>query len=231
MSEYKNKMGQPIGEPVKFDGATYPTEVTLQGQYVKCVPLNIKAHSKALFNNYALDQTGTNWTYLFDGPFERFEDWQTWLEKTCTGSDPFFYCFLDARSDEPIGMGAYLRITPNAGSIEVGHLSFSPKMQGTRMSTEAMFLMMKEAFKLGYRRYEWKCNALNEPSCKAALRLGFQFEGIFRQALVVKGHNRDTAWFSIIDKEWSALEQRFQAWLDPQNFDIQGNQIKRLGEC
>jgi len=134
------------------------------------------------------------------------------------------FAVVDPITDDAIGVAGYLRITPASGSIEVGHLNFSPRLQRTRAATEAMYLMMAHAFELGYRRYEWKCNALNLPSRAAALRLGLSFEGIFRQATVVKGRNRDTAWYAAIDSEWPALRAAFLQWLDPANFDEQGQQ-------
>ena len=138
---------------------------------------------------------------------------------------------MDAVSGQAVGVGGYLRIDPANGAIEVGHLLFSPLMQGTRIATEAMVLLMRRVFdELGYRRYEWKCDALNAPSRRAAERLGFTFEGVFRQAVVVKGRNRDSAWFSILDSEWPALKAAFERWLDPKNFDADGKQRKRLEE-
>lgn len=138
--------------------------------------------------------------------------------------DPLFFAIVDSTSGEAIGVASYLRISPSSGSIEVGHLNFSPKLQRTPAATEAMFLMMRHAFELGYRRYEWKCDSLNDPSRQAALRLGLSFEGIFRQATVRKGRNRDTAWYAAIDKEWPALCTAFDRWLSPSNFDEQGHQ-------
>ena len=144
------------------------------------------------------------------------------------GNDPLFYAILDQATNRAVGVAGYLRIDPRNGSIEVGHLGYSPLLQRTPAATEAMYLMMARAFELGYRRYEWKCDSLNEPSRAAALRLGFVFEGIFRQAVVVKGRNRDTAWFSVIDSEWPALKAAFVNWLAPDNFDEQGRQLARL---
>jgi RimJ/RimL family protein N-acetyltransferase len=153
-----------------------------------------------------------------------FEDFRDWLEQQSGTRDPLFFAVVDPASGEAVGVASYLRISPSCGSIEVGHLHFSPKLQRMPAATEAMYLMMLHAFELGYRRYEWKCDSLNEASRNAALRLGLSFEGIFRQAVVVKGRNRDTAWFAAIDKEWPALREAFEKWLSPSNFDADGRQ-------
>ena len=168
------------------------------------------------------------WTYLFSGPFADFAEYHAWLEPKPASEDPLFFAFVDLATGRAVGLGSYLRIEPANGVIEVGHLQFSPRMQRTPVATEAMYLMMRNAFALGYRRYEWKCDALNAASRRAAERLGFRFEGIFRQAIVYKDRNRDTAWFSVIDSEWPALDAAFRAWLDPANFDAEGRQRRSL---
>jgi RimJ/RimL family protein N-acetyltransferase len=168
------------------------------------------------------------WTYLFSGPFRTFEQYRDWLTPKESSEDPLFFAFVDRSRDQPVGMGSYLRIDPPNGVIEVGHLAFSPLMQRTPLATEAMYLMMRNAFALGYRRYEWKCDALNARSRRAAERLGFTFEGIFRQAIVYKDRNRDTAWYSILDREWPALDAAFRAWLDPANFGADAQQRRTL---
>ena len=156
-------------------------------------------------------------------PEDAFE-LKAWMERTCTGDDPLFHTILDG-AGKPVGLASYLRIDPANGAIEVGHIHLSPRLQRTAMSTEAMYLMMARVFdELGYGRYEWKCDALNGPSRAAAKRLGFSFEGIFRQATHYKGRNRHTAWFAIIDKDWPAQKARFERWLDPSNFDEKGRQ-------
>ncbi len=144
------------------------------------------------------------------------------------GNDPLFFTIMDCAGNKPLGLASYLRIDPRSGSIEVGHLAYSPLLQRTAAATEAMYLMMSRAFELGYRRYEWKCDALNAPSRSAAQRLGFTFEGIFRQATVVKGRSRDTAWFAIIDQDWPAIREAFIRWLSPANFDAAGRQRSPL---
>ncbi len=222
-------MGElPIGQAVDYTPASHPQRQPLQGQYCRLEPFDPARHSAGLFEAYRHDEAGKNWTYL---PFYGFDDpakFEAWAQETCTGKDPFFYAVIDPESGQAIGLASFLRINPAAGSIEVGWINFSPLLQGTRASTEAMYLMMHEAFRLGYRRYEWKCDSLNAPSNRAAKRLGFTFEGIFRQATVYKGRNRDTAWYSVLDGEWPLLKARFERWLSPDNFDANTRQIKRL---
>jgi RimJ/RimL family protein N-acetyltransferase len=152
------------------------------------------------------------------------------MERHWLGADPLFFAVVEPSTGEVLGTVAFLRIDPNAGAIEVGHLAYSPRLQRTAAATEALCLLLAHAFALGYRRCEWKCDSLNEPSRRAALRLGFTFEGIFRQATVVKGRNRDTAWFSMLDVEWPDLHAAFVAWLSPENFAAAGRQRRRLEE-
>src|SRR5262249_33934826 len=159
-----------------------------------------------------------------------FRSYHDWLQTNCLGDDPLFFAFVDRTDGRPAGLVSYLRITPAAGSIEVGHIHYAPRLQRSPAATEAMFLMMKQAFETGYRRYEWKCDALNAPSRAAAQRLGLSFEGIFRQATVYKGRNRDTAWYAAIDSEWPALREAFLTWLAPDNFDEEGQQRSRLSD-
>jgi RimJ/RimL family protein N-acetyltransferase len=183
-----------------------------------------------LFEAGQHDRDGRNWTYLFDEPFETLAEYRAWMLRTCLGDDPQFYAVVDNATDKAVGIGAYLRITPAHGGIEIGHLNFSPLMQGTRVATEAIFLMIDHVFRLGYRRCEWKCDSLNAPSRKAAERFGFRFEGIFEQAVVYKGRNRDTAWFAITDRYWPDLRRAFEQWLAPENFAPDGRQLLRLSD-
>jgi RimJ/RimL family protein N-acetyltransferase len=164
------------------------------------------------------------------GPFHSSAQYQRWVRENETSTDPYFFAIQDKASGKWAGVGSFLRITPDAGTIEVGFLTFSPLLQRTPAATEAMFLMMQWAFEAGYRRYEWKCDALNVPSRRAAQRLGFSYEGVFRQATVVKGRNRDTAWFAVIDREWPALKEAFHVWLSPENFRPDGSQVERLSD-
>jgi RimJ/RimL family protein N-acetyltransferase len=228
---YVNQLGQPIGaELPNWQVPLFPTRTTLVGRFCRLEPLQADRHAAALFAANAQDVTGQNWTYLAYGPFATLNAYQAWMTQTCEGNDPQFYAVVDTGTQQAVGVASYLRITPSSGSIEVGHINFSRMLQRTPAATEAMYLMMRYAFELGYRRYEWKCDALNAPSRAAAERLGFTFEGIFRQASVYKGRNRDTAWFAVIDGEWPTVEAAFQAWLDPSNFDQDGQQRQSLTE-
>jgi RimJ/RimL family protein N-acetyltransferase len=197
--------------------------------YCRLVPLNAEAHAGDLYVGYRAAPDHRHWTYMPVGPFDNAEDYRRYAEQGAATSDPRHYAVIDRKTGKPVGTLALMRIDPKHGVIEVGHVMFSPLLQQTPMSTEAQFLLMTYVFdELGYRRYEWKCDSLNAPSRKTAERLGFKFEGIFRQAIVYKGRNRDTAWYSIIDKEWPQLKQAFQTWLSAQNFDQQGRQRKSL---
>jgi RimJ/RimL family protein N-acetyltransferase len=163
------------------------------------------------------------------GPFLVESDYREWIESKQGGQDPYFYAIVDEQSGKALGVASYLRIDPGARSIEVGWITYSPQLRRSRIATDAMFVMMRNAFDLGYRRYEWKCDVLNGSSMRAAKRLGMTYEGTFRQAAVVKGRNRDTAWFAIVDSDWPAMRAAFEQWLDPINFDAQGNQVVSLG--
>ena len=229
MQHINNALGQPIGFPLPNWGPPgIPSRDPMAGRYCRVEPLNPRLHAASLHDAYALDSEGRMWTYLPYGPFATLDSYRAWTEEMCRRSDPLFYAIIDRATDRAVGVASYLRIDPVNGSIEVGHISYSPLLQRTPAATEAMYLMMERAFTLGYRRYEWKCDALNGPSCSAAQRLGFSFEGAFRQATVYRGRNRDTAWFSVIDREWPALKDSFQRWLQPTNFDEHGKQRARL---
>ncbi|MAF08614.1 MAG: GNAT family N-acetyltransferase [Acidiferrobacteraceae bacterium] len=201
----------------------------MEGAYCRLTLLNPKAHAADLFDAFAEDTDNVDWVYLPYGPFDSLPALKAWLAEIAGQSDPLFYTVMD-RQGKAVGVASYLRITPASGSIEVGHIHFSPRLQATPAATEAMYLMMKHAFTLGYRRYEWKCDALNQRSRRAALRLGLSFEGVFRQATVYKGRNRDTAWYAAVDLEWPRLRAAFEAWLDPANFDDSGQQQQSLSE-
>jgi RimJ/RimL family protein N-acetyltransferase len=202
----------------------------MHGRTCRVEPLDPGAHAAELHEANLLDTDGASWTYLPYGPFATLDDYRAWMEATCLGSDPQFHAVVDARTGRAVGVASYLRIQPASGSIEVGHIHYSPLLGRTTAATEAMYLMMERAFELGYRRYEWKCDALNAASDAAARRLGFTSEGVFRQATVYKERSRDTAWFSILDSEWPALREAFRGWLDPSNFDAGGEQKRRLLE-
>ncbi len=208
--------------------ARRPNDNVLRGNHCRCEPLKLETHSNDLFEAYQLDRENRIWVYLPYGPFDSVDDYQRWMKSACFNGDPFFYAIVDSNTGKAIGVASYLRITPNQGSIEVGHINYSPLLQNSIAATEAMYLMMDNAFAMGYRRYEWKCNALNEKSCSAALRLGFTFEGIFRQMMIVKGRNRDSAWYSLLDREWPVIDLVFQQWLSPENFDSHDQQKTAL---
>ena len=220
---------QPIGFSIgDWTPPVRPPAEPMIGRYCRLERLDADRDGQSLFDAYALDSEGRNWTYLPQGPFENYAEFHIWLSGMAKLDDPFFFTIIDAESQTSVGIASYLRITPPAGSIEVGHIHYSPLLQRTPAATEAMYLMMKQAFALGYRRYEWKCDALNAPSRMAAQRLGLSYEGIFRQATVYKQRNRDTAWYATIDREWPDLKQAFEQWLDPNNFDNDRNQKTRL---
>ena len=231
MSVRYNDLGQPIGFPVAgWKEPPRPPRTALAGRYCRVEPLDPARHAVDLFRANALAATGRNWTYMSYGPFPTLDAYRAWMHAHCLGDDPLFHAIVDNASDRAVGVASYMRIDTKNGVIEVGNLNYSPLLQRKRAATEAMYLMMKRAFELGYRRYEWKCDALNAPSRAAARRLGFSFEGVFRQAVIYKGRNRDTAWYAAIDSEWPQLEQAFLRWLEPGNFDGQGNQRLRISE-
>lgn len=227
----QNHLGQPIGCPLPgWTPPPIPPRTPLVGRYCRLEPLDPDLHAAELFAANALDAERRMWTYLTYGPFDSYDQYLEWMRLAAPGNDPLFFAVVDPHSNLPIGVVSYLRIEPKNGSIEVGHLAYSPKLQRTPAATESMYLLMKQAFELGYRRYEWKCDSLNQPSRAAAERLGFTFEGIFRQATVYKQRSRDTAWYSILDRDWPRLEAAFQRWLAPDNFDEQGQQRTRLSD-
>lgn len=230
VAEYHNHLGQPVGFPIQ-DWQERPRlpRSPLTGMHCQVEPLDVNVHAESLFQSFAEDKDQKNWTYLGYGPFDRYGDFRAWRMADCTGDDPLFHAIVDLKTGEAVGLASYLRIEPKVGVIEVGHIHYSPRLQKTPMATEAMYLMMQRVFdELGYRRYEWKCDALNESSRTAARRLGFSYEGLFRQATIYRGRNRDTAWYSVIDQEWPLLKQAYQTWLSPANFDDQGQQSKGL---
>lgn len=224
-----NQFGQLIGDALQdWQPRPHPQRVTLEGRYCRLEPLSLK-HADALFAAHQQAEDTRGWTWLLREPESSVEEYRQWVASVETLQDPIQFAVIDTRTQLPVGSLALMRIDPNNGVMEVGHVHFSPLLSRTPASTEAQWLLMRYAFEtLGYRRYEWKCNSFNEPSRKAALRLGFQFEGRFRQALVIKGHNRDTDWFSIIDSEWPALNQVFEKWLAVDNFTADGKQRQSL---
>ncbi len=223
-----NALGQPIGAPLPdWTARPRPPRTPMAGRFCRIEPLD-ERHAADLFAANAADRDGRNWTYLGYGPYAALEDYRRWVAASARSEDPLFHAILDG-TGRAVGVASYLRIDPAVGVIEIGHVNYSPALQRTPAATEVMYLMMRRVFdELGYRRYEWKCDALNQPSRAAAARLGFTFEGVFRQATLYKGRNRDTAWFSIIDREWPARRRAFERWLDPANFDAEGRQCASL---
>jgi len=230
MASQTNEFGQPIGFPLGFTGPwPHPQGIPLEGRTCR-LERTMPEHAGGLFDSFSHDHYGQNWTYMPINPTLDFAKFETWFLSICLSEELLFYTVFD-RDQQAIGIAAYLRVNPSMGSIEVGWISMSPLMQRTVVSTEAMYLMMHHVFEdLGYRRYEWKCDSLNAPSRATAQRLGFQFEGIFRQCVHYKSRNRDTAWFAVIDADWPALKARFSTYLDLTNFDSHGRQIRRLSD-
>jgi RimJ/RimL family protein N-acetyltransferase len=203
-----------------------PELVTLTGRHVEIVPLDAAAHGPAL---YAGSRDAELWRYLFNGPYANQHEFQAWLDGRQCSTDPLFFTILDAATGAPAGYCSLMRIEPAHRVIEVGNILYLPRLQRTAGATEAMYLLARYVFEdLGYRRYEWKCDSQNAPSRRAALRYGYTFEGIFRQHMIVKEKNRDTAWFSMLDTEWPARRAAFEAWLDPANFTPEGRQKATL---
>lgn len=226
-----SQMNQPVGPPVSYwSPPPHPSHDVLVGRYCRLEPLNVDRHADELYAANALDVEGRNWTYLPYGPFGTLTEYRVWIKELCQTTDPQFYTIVQHSSGKSAGVASYLRIAPSSGSIEVGHIHFSKLLMQSVAATESMFLMMKRAFELGYRRYEWKCDALNAASRAAAQRLGLSFEGVFRQATVYKGRNRDTAWYAAIDGDWPAINIAFDEWLEPTNFDGAGRQRVRLSD-
>ena len=229
----RDAFGQEIGAPV--DGwvpRDRPSRAPIEGRVCRIESLDPNRHGADLFAAYADAPDGRDWTYL---SVERPDDLPTYLAFAASQAasiDPFHHAILDRASGRAIGTAALMRIDPANGVIEIGFITFSPRLKRTRAGTEALFLLMKRAFdELGYRRLEWKCDSLNTASRRAALRLGFTFEGLFRQAVVVKGRNRDTAWYAITDHEWPLIRACLTRWLDPANFDRDGRQVQSLAAC
>jgi RimJ/RimL family protein N-acetyltransferase len=225
-----NDYQQPIGPDVPgWTQRQRPPRATLQGRTCRLEPLDVARHADDLYQSYCAQTDGSDWTYLFVGPFTDAASYRQYLQGAAASQDPLHWAVVDQRTGTAVGTLSLMRIEPVHGVIEVGNVTFSPLMKRTPVSTEAQLLLMKFVFdELGYRRYEWKCDALNAPSRQAATRLGFSFEGIFRQAVIYKGRSRDTAWFSIIDGEWPDLRVSFERWLAADNFDASGQQILSL---
>ncbi len=222
---------RPVGLPVDpVPPGHVPDLRWLFGRWVKLEHVSATKHVLNLYESFATsDPNGDVWTYMGYGPFKSFEEFSLWLKDREAARDPWFYAYVRNDTGKAAGMGAFMRADAANGVIEIGHIWISPAMQRTREATEAIFLMMRHAFdELGVRRLEWKCDSLNAPSRQAADRFGFTYEGTFRQHFIIKGRNRDTAWFSIIDKEWPPIRKAFQEWLKDSNFDAAGRQKAKL---
>jgi RimJ/RimL family protein N-acetyltransferase len=230
MEPHRNHLGLPVGAPLAgWSARARPPRTAMEGRFCTVMPLDPERHAAQLFESYCDDAEGRLWTYLPRQPPASLDEYRAWAEAACRVEDPLTHAIVENASGAAVGTAAFMRIEPAVGVIEVGSITYSPRLQRRPAATEAMYLMMRRVFdELGYRRYEWKCDSLNAPSRAAALRLGFRYEGLFRQATVNKGRNRDTAWFSVIDGEWPALRAAFEAWLGPANFDADGNQRRSL---
>ena len=226
----KNRFDQAIGdEVIGWQEKQLPSCELLSGRFCRLERLSPKRHAQDLFATLCDRQLDDNWTYLPYGPFSAYDPFYQWLNTSALLSDPLFFSVIDETTNQAVGLVSYLRVDPKVGVAEVGHIHFSSIIQRTAIASESMYLMMQYVFdELGYRRYEWKCDSLNAPSKKAALRLGFEYEGVFKQATIYKNRNRDTAWYAIIDKHWPVIKQAFQLWLDADNFDDEGRQKSQL---
>lgn len=232
MSVNLNPYGQPVGDSLPgWQARPAPARITLEGRFCRLEPLDAERHAAGLFEAYRSAADDRDWTYMMAGPFHEPEAYRQYAETAASSIDPLHYAVIDRMQGKAVGTLALMRIDRNNGAIEVGHVAFSPLLRQKPAATEAQFLLMQYVFEqLHYRRYEWKCDSLNAPSRKAAERLGFRFEGIFRQAVVYRGRTRDTAWHSILDSEWPLLKSAFLAWLRAQNFDAAGQQQQTLVE-
>ena len=229
MTQHTNALGQSVGFPLSYWKAPpLPPRLPMAGRTCTVLPLDSATHSPDLHAANILETTGRLFTYLAMEPFKDATAHRAWSDQAATSADPMFHTIVSHATGRAQGIAAFMRIDPGNGVIEVGHINFSPLLQQTIAATEAMYLMMARVFELGYRRYEWKCDSNNAPSKAAAARLGFAYEGRFRQAVVTKGRNRDTDWFSILDSEWPHLKVAFETWLDPANFDAAGRQRRSL---
>jgi len=226
-----NELGQPIGPPLPgWKGVERPPRTPMAGRSCRVEPLDPARHAEDLHRANSLDPTNRNFTYLTAGPFESLGAYREWMAGAAAGEDPLWHAIVDGGTGKAVGVATYMRIDPKNGVIEVGNINYSPLLQRKLAATEAMYLMMKRIFEMGYRRYEWKCDSLNAASRAAAQRLGFSYEGVFRQHTVYKGRSRDTAWYAMVDCEWPTLDAAYRRWLDPANFDAQGRQRERLSD-
>ncbi|WP_323816488.1 GNAT family protein [Cellvibrio sp. NN19] len=225
-----NEFNQPVGNDLTdWVPAKQPDKISIDGQFCHLERLDVDHHVKELYEAFQDSPDARHWTYLPYGPFDTCEDYRNFLYGMADLPDPYHFAIIDNSTNKAVGTIALMRIDCANGVIEVGHLAYSPRMQRTKISTEVMALMFNYVFEeLGYRRLEWKCNSLNAPSRAAAERFGFTFEGIFRQAQVSQGRNRDTAWYSMLDKEYASFRSAYDTWLSAENFDELGIQKQKL---
>jgi RimJ/RimL family protein N-acetyltransferase len=223
--------GRRLGPLVDSAPAERPIARQLAGRHVTLTALDPGAHARSLYEGSHGPDADALWHYLADGPYDSLDSFTASLAPKAASSDPLFFAIVDNASGDAVGYASFMRIEPQHRVIEVGSILYTRRLQHTAGGTEAMYLMAREAFDtLCYRRYEWKCNQFNEPSLRAAARLGFMFEGAFRQHMIVKGRSRDTAWFSMLDTEWPRAKRAFEAWLAPSNFDANGQQREKLAD-
>jgi RimJ/RimL family protein N-acetyltransferase len=228
----RNEFGQPVGFALPdWKAPVFPPHVELAGSYCRLEPLQAARHARDIYAAQAEDRSGERWTYSFSGPYADFTAYEKWCLEAQASRDPQFYAIVDAATGRACGSAAYMRIEPRHGVIEAGNIYFSPRLARTRAATEAIYLLLQNAFALGYRRFEWKCDSCNLASRAAATRFGFTYEGLFRQAIVNKGRNRDTTWFAIVDADWrGGLQDAYRRWLAAGNFAADGRQKLRLTE-
>lgn len=209
-----------------------PERSTLEGRHIRLEPLDPDAHEEGLFRATSGEGAEARMEFLFEEPAETRQDFRIWLEKMAASADPLFFAVVDKDDGRTKGRLSLMRIDARYGVIEVGNILWGPEMARTRLATEAIYVLARHVFDdLGYRRFEWKCNDRNVPSRRAARRFGFDYEGVFRQHMVVKGKNRDTAWYAMLDRDWPARREAFEAWLDDDNFERDGRQKRRLEDC
>jgi RimJ/RimL family protein N-acetyltransferase len=215
--------------PVNTDPALQPVRTTIRGVHVALQPLDAQAHSDALYEASGRPKQAALWQYVIDGPFPNRKSFDEMIQRKAASDDPLYFAIIDHRTGAAAGYAALMRIDPVHRVIEIGYILFTPALQRTTGATEAIYLLARYVFEdLHYRRFEWKCDSRNEPSRRAAVRFGFTYEGTFRQHMLIKGRNRDTNWFSIVDSEWPERKKRMEQWLAPENFDANGIQKQAL---
>ena len=227
----KNQYGQMVGDDLPgWTPRLFPQKITLNGSYCRLEPVSIEKHAQDLYEAHNLPDDGKLWTFLQHHQPAGQAEFLSYMRELSASNDPLHFAVIDRKSNKALGSLALMRIDAASGVVEIGHVNYSLSLQKTIPATEAIYLLLRYIYEdLGYRRCEWKCDNFNEASKKTALRFGFSFEGVFRQAVITKGRNRDTAWFASIDQDWPALKRGFESWLDASNFDAKGQQKRKLG--